>query len=57
MFGGHLLDHPELVKQLHDLNPKRLRCHCKPLACHGDVLVEALKEYRRDLERNARAES
>lgn len=31
---------PQLLAQLHILRGKRLGCFCKPLACHGDVLVE-----------------
>jgi len=30
----HLLD------QLDNLQGKVLGCHCKPLACHGDILAE-----------------
>ena len=33
-----------LMKRLKDLAGKRLGCWCKPLACHGDVIVE---EFRR----------
>lgn len=32
--GKHLLN------DLHELKDKTLGCWCKPLACHGDVLVE-----------------
>ena len=31
---------PELMAALPELKGKRLGCWCKPLACHGDVLVE-----------------
>jgi hypothetical protein len=27
------------------LKGKVLGCHCKPLACHGDVLVEFINNY------------
>lgn len=34
---------PRLILQAqHELPGKRLGCYCKPLACHGDVLVEAV---------------
>ena len=36
---------PELVKELLKLKGKRLGCTCKPLACHGDVLVELISKY------------
>lgn len=29
-----------LLKKIPTLAGKRLGCHCKPLACHGDVIVE-----------------
>ena len=29
------------VEELAELHGKRLGCHCKPKACHGDVLVRA----------------
>jgi len=28
-----------LLKDLHELKGKRLGCWCKPLPCHGDILV------------------
>ena len=31
---------PDLLADLHELKGKRLGCHCKPNACHGDVLKE-----------------
>ena len=33
---------PELLAQLHILQGKILGCHCKPKACHGDVLIELI---------------
>lgn len=35
---------PDLLATLPELVGKRLGCHCKPLACHGDVLVKLLEE-------------
>jgi hypothetical protein len=37
-----IMTQPELLGSLHELKDKRLGCYCKPLACHGDVLVELL---------------
>jgi len=34
----------ELLDSLSELKDKRLCCFCKPLACHGDVLVELINE-------------
>lgn len=36
---------PDLLSCLYELRGKRLGCYCKPLACHGDVLVKLLDEY------------
>ena len=36
---------PELLNLLHALKGKRLGCYCKPLSCHGDVLVKLIEEY------------
>ena len=33
-----------LLYALQELEDKILGCHCKPLACHGDILI---KHYRR----------
>lgn len=27
------------------LKDKTLVCHCKPLACHGDIIAEYLKQF------------
>lgn len=31
---------PHLMAQLSFLEGKTLGCYCRPLACHGDVLIE-----------------
>jgi hypothetical protein len=35
-----VLKQPHLVARLPELRGKILGCWCKPLSCHGDVLVE-----------------
>lgn len=30
---------PVLMAALHELTGETLGCYCKPLACHGDVLI------------------
>ena len=35
---------PRILANLETLRGKRLGCWCKPLACHGDVLVKLLEE-------------
>jgi hypothetical protein len=43
-YKEYILNKPELLKQLYKLKNKVLGCWCKPQACHGDVLVELIKE-------------
>ena len=38
-YREHLLQHPELLRDVHELKGKILGCWCKPLPCHGDVLA------------------
>jgi hypothetical protein len=38
-----ILTQPHLLARLHTLKGKVLGCYCKPLACHGDVLVKLIK--------------
>jgi hypothetical protein len=38
---------PKLLESLDELDGKVLGCHCKPEACHGDVLVDLLREKKR----------
>ena len=35
---------PTLLKSLPLLKGKRLKCFCKPLPCHGDILVELIEK-------------
>ena len=39
---------PDLLAALPELANKRLGCHCKPEACHGDVLVKLLRDLNLD---------
>lgn len=41
-YREYVLSKPELLEQLESLRGKTLACWCKPLACHGDVLIELL---------------
>lgn len=40
------LEDPKFVRSVEMLRGKKLGCHCKPLACHGDVIVEWLEKGR-----------
>lgn len=35
-----LMHSPELIDALPELKGKTLGCHCAPLPCHGDILLE-----------------
>ncbi len=39
---------PGLMARLPELRGKRLACWCAPDACHGEVLIELLKEMDND---------
>ena len=41
-FEHELLTDPERKKALLSLRGYRLACHCKPLACHGDIIASYL---------------
>lgn len=43
-YRQHVLSSPKLMARLPELEGKMLVCHCKPAACHGDVLVQLLEE-------------
>ena len=38
-----ILENDELLSCLHELKDKVLGCYCKPLPCHGDVLVKLVQ--------------
>jgi hypothetical protein len=42
-YRDYVLNSPELVAALPELKDKILGCWCNPLPCHGDVLVELVK--------------
>ena len=46
-YRKYILNKPELLKSLHELKGKTLGCYCKPLACHGDILVELAERSRK----------
>lgn len=43
-YREYLLSRQDLLDSLDELKDKKLGCYCKPLACHGDVLVELINE-------------
>ena len=44
-YKDYIADHPSLLRDLVKLRGKRLGCYCKPLRCHGDVLVELIERF------------
>lgn len=45
MFSQYLDNHPDLkAKARRDLAGKDLVCFCKPLECHGDILLTVANE-------------
>jgi hypothetical protein len=43
-YHDYILARPELLARMHaELDGRTLGCWCKPLACHGDILVELLE--------------
>jgi hypothetical protein len=43
LYRQYARNNPEITEHLHELVGKRLGCSCKPLLCHGDVLVEMVE--------------
>ena len=39
-------DGKHLLADLHELKGKKLGCWCKPLPCHGDVIIDLIKEQQ-----------
>jgi hypothetical protein len=39
-YEEYLLNSPSLMDALHELKGKKLGCYCKPMPCHGDILVK-----------------
>ncbi len=35
-------------KQVLDLKDKRIACYCRPLKCHGDIIVEYLNSVNKN---------
>lgn len=43
MYKNFVLNNHELYNSLEELKNKELGCWCKPELCHGDILIELLK--------------
>jgi hypothetical protein len=48
LFEEHARGNPALLAAIRAIPAgARLGCHCKPLACHGDVIVKIWKEMHK----------
>ena len=45
-YRKYILNKPELLAEVFELEGLTLGCYCAPLACHGDVLEEIIAEMR-----------
>lgn len=45
-YREYILQKPELLAKLPELEGKVLGCFCKPQSCHGDVLVNLINEQK-----------
>lgn len=45
-YKKYLLSRKDLIKDLKELKGKVLGCYCKPKRCHGDVIIEVMKELK-----------
>ncbi len=45
-YKEYVLNNPELMESLSELEGKTLGCFCKPEKCHGDILVELLSKSK-----------
>jgi hypothetical protein len=50
LYENYILNSPEHLNRLHELKGKTLGCWCKPLACHGDVLIRLINTPNRSAE-------
>jgi hypothetical protein len=41
-YREYIMSNKELLDQLDELEGKVMGCWCKPLPCHGDILIELL---------------
>lgn len=45
-YRDYILNNKELMDSLDELEGKVLGCYCKPLSCHGDILLELLSKRK-----------
>ena len=42
-----IVNQPQLMADLHELKGKTLGCWCSPLPCHGQVLIDLIKQMEK----------
>jgi len=47
LYREYILSRKDLLNSLSELEGKTLGCWCKPEACHGDILIELFKKYKK----------
>jgi hypothetical protein len=45
-YREYILKNKELMNSLDELDGKVLGCYCKPLSCHGDILLELISKKK-----------
>jgi hypothetical protein len=45
-YREYILENEELMNSLDELDGKVLGCYCKPLSCHGDILLELISQKK-----------
>jgi len=45
-YRNYILNSPDLLDSLQDLEGKVLGCFCKPKKCHGDILVQLIEDRK-----------
>ena len=49
LYREHVLSSPEMLGRLPELKGKRLGCWCHPKPCHGEVLIQLLRQIYPDI--------
>lgn len=47
LYRQYAKNNPNIYNSLNELKGKRLGCSCKPLPCHGDILVEMVNNMKK----------
>lgn len=47
-YENYLRANVELMACIHELEGKNLVCWCRPVPCHGDVIIKILEELNRE---------